>query len=149
MGNFTGIWGPREVDQDDKDHVRCFKCTALHEGKFTSFFAVESGVKQGCLLFGILFIIIIDWLMKGTTEGRDTGVQWVGNEVLEDADYADDLALTPEGVEDAQEKATRLIRKAKLVGLKVNAKKMEILMNVWDQSPVVMNDQNLKDVVSI
>ena len=82
-----------------------FKCTVLHEGKFTSFFAVESGVKQGCLLSGILFIMIIDWLMKRTTEGRDTGVQWVGNEVLEDVNYADDLALKSDRVEDAQGKA--------------------------------------------
>ena len=27
-----------------------FKCSVLHEGKFSSFLDIESGVKRGCLL---------------------------------------------------------------------------------------------------
>ena len=77
---------------------------------------MESGVKQGCLLSGLLFVIVIDWLMKRTTEGRDTGVEWVNGEILEDIDYADDLALPSEGYEDAQEKMTRLARRARGCG---------------------------------
>ena len=124
-----------------------FKCAVLHEGELSSFFAVESGVKQGCLLSGLLFVIVIDWLMKRTTEGRDTGVEWVNGEILEDIDYADDLALPSEGYEDAQEKMTRLARRARGVGLKVNAKKTEILrLNCWDQSPITLEGQVLRDV---
>ena len=85
-----------------------FKCTVLHEGEFSSYFTVESGVKQGCLLSGLLFIVVIDWLMKRTTGVRDTGVEWVNGEILEDIDYADDLALPSEGIEDAREKMPRL-----------------------------------------
>ena len=111
--------------------IRClydgFECTVLHEGEFSRFFVVETGVKQGCLLSGLLFVVIIDWLMRQTTEGRDTGVAWVGEEILEDLDYADDLALTSEGIDDSQEKITRLVRRAKKVGLKVNVKKTKLL----------------------
>ena len=81
-----------------------FKCTVFHKGKFLSFFDVELGVKQGCLLSGLLFRVIIDWLMNWTTWRRDTGVEWVDGEVLEDVDYADDLALLSDDTEDAQEK---------------------------------------------
>ena len=61
-------------------------------------------MKQGCLLSGLLFVIVIDWLMREMTSARDTGVEWVEGEILEDLDYADDLALVLEGVDDAQEK---------------------------------------------
>jgi hypothetical protein len=43
--------------------------------------------------------------------------------LLEDLDYADDLGLVSNNFEDAQEKMTRLSKKAKTVGLKVSAKK--------------------------
>ena len=90
-------------------------------------------MKQGCLLSGLLFVIVIDWLMIETTARRDTGVAWLEDEVLEDLDYADDLALTSEGIDDTQEKIVRLVRKAKKLGLKVNVKKTKILrMNCPD-----------------
>ena len=80
-----------------------FECAVLHEGKFSNYFAVETGVKQGCLLSELLFLVVIDWLMKQTTEGliEDTGLGWVEDEILEDLDYADDLALPSESIEDA------------------------------------------------
>ena len=43
-------------------------------------------------------MIVIDWLMREMTSARDTGVEWVEGEILEDLDYADDLALVLEGV---------------------------------------------------
>ena len=49
----------------------------------------------------LLFTIITDWLMKRTTKGRDMGIKWVGEEVLDDIDYADDLAIPSGEVEDA------------------------------------------------
>ena len=54
-----------------------FRCVVLYEKKYSRFFAVESGVKQGYLLSGFLFMLIIDWLMKKMTEHRYTGVEWV------------------------------------------------------------------------
>ena len=39
----------------------------LHKGSYSSFFLVETGVKQGCLLSGFLFVVITDWLMTKTT----------------------------------------------------------------------------------
>ena len=57
------------------------------------------------------------------------------------------MALPSEGYEDAQEKMTRLARRARGVGLKVNAKKTEILrLNCWDQSPITLEGQVLRDV---
>ena len=63
-----------------------FQCMVLYEGKCSSFFLVETGVKQGCLLSGLLFVIVIDWLMREMTFARNTGVEWVEGEILEDLD---------------------------------------------------------------
>ena len=34
-----------------------------------------SGVKQGCIMSGFLFLFAIDWIMNLTSEGRRTGAQ--------------------------------------------------------------------------
>jgi sensor histidine kinase YesM len=84
-------------------------------------------VKQGCLLSGLLFLLVIDWLMKRVTENGSLGVRWIGEEILEDLDYADNLGLVSENFEDTQEKMNRLAEEARVMGLKVSAKKTEIL----------------------
>ena len=57
------------------------------------------------------------------------------------------LPLIKHSHKDAQEKMTRLARRDRGVGLKVNAKKTEILrLNCWDQSPITLEGQVLRDV---
>jgi hypothetical protein len=104
-----------------------FVCGVLHNGKTSPFFAIETGVKQGCLLSGLLFLLVIDWLLKRTTEGRQEGIEWVNEEILEDLDYADDLGLLSGNFDDLQEKTTRLNENAKKVGLKISIKKTEVM----------------------
>jgi hypothetical protein len=59
-----------------------FRCAVIHDEKFFAYFAVESGVKQGCILTGLLFLLIVNWMMKKTTENRVTGIGWVGDKPL-------------------------------------------------------------------
>ena len=123
-----------------------FECAVIHEGKLSTYFQVETGVKQGCLLSGLLFLLAIDWLMKRVTEKRQTGIEWINGETLEDLDYADDLGLVSDDFDDTQEKMMRLSRNAKKLGLKVSAKKTEILrINSWDNRKVMLEGQALKD----
>jgi hypothetical protein len=66
---------------------------------------------------------------------------------LEDVDYADDLGLVTENVRQAQERMTRLARKAKGVGLKVSGKKTQIMrMNCEDDGRILLEGQVLEDV---
>ena len=108
-------------------------------------------MKQGCLLSGLLFVLVVDWLVRQTVEGQrvghDTGVKWVDGKVLEDLDYADDIALVSEGFDDLQEKSKRLERRAKKAGLHINVDKTEVLrVNVGDDQKVVVQGKELRDV---
>ena len=46
-------------------------------------FALNSGVRQGCVMSAFLFIMAIDWLMKTVTEQKQTGIRWSLFSVLE------------------------------------------------------------------
>jgi hypothetical protein len=97
-----------------------FECAVIHEEKLSAYFEVETGVKQGCLLSGLLFLLVIDWLMRRTTEVRGTGIEWVFNTVLEDLDYADDLGLVSDNFDDALEKMTSFVRNFPCQTLKIS-----------------------------
>jgi len=42
---------------------------------------------------GLLFNIVINWVLCRTREGRRRGIHWILTSVLEDLDYADDVVL--------------------------------------------------------
>ena len=46
---------------------------------------------------GFLFLLVIDWVMRRTIEGRRTGIRWQFANKLEDLDFADDVALVASG----------------------------------------------------
>ncbi|KAL9968248.1 hypothetical protein ACROYT_G026600 [Oculina patagonica] len=102
---------------------RDFTCSVLHEGNLTPWFAVETGVKQGCMMSPLLFLITLDWVMKETTTHQRTGIRWKLTTVLEDLDYADDLCLLSTHGTHLGEKTARLQNNARRVGLKINTKK--------------------------
>ena len=42
---------------------------------------------------GFFFLLVDDWVMRRTSEGRRTGIRCNFTDVLEDLDFADDIAL--------------------------------------------------------
>ena len=60
--------------------IRCtfqdMSCKIAHAGQLSKSFEVKTGVRQGCLLSLFLFLLVIDWIMKTTTTGRNNGIQW-------------------------------------------------------------------------
>ena len=120
------------VNQISKFYLSFKCCVALDNNNNTEWFDIETGVRQGCLLSPILFILAIDWVMRKTTGDRKRGIQWGLFNQLEDLDFADYLALLASNHRNMQEKSDRLVKYAKQVGLYVNTDKTEA-MNISNQ----------------
>ena len=82
---------PSKIINLVKMSYKNFRCAVEHEGKLSKWFPVMPGVRQGCVMSGFLFVLVIDWIMRKTTR-RKRGIKW-GLDTTEDLDFADDLAL--------------------------------------------------------
>ena len=113
-----------------------FECSVLLDNSVSESFPVNSGVRQGCILSPLLFVILIDWIMKRTTHDQARGIQWTMFTKLEDLDFADDIALLSTTRSQMQTKMERLKNFAQQTGLVINKKKTEAMMvNVSPETP--------------
>ena len=95
---------------------------------------------------GFLFIVVVDWIMRNTNISR-RGIRWQLTSVLEDLDYADDLALISSRFRDIQDKTSRLNEVAKYTGLNINVKKTKALrVNCKVNTPLKIGDEDVEDV---
>lgn len=51
-----------------KSNYEGMTCRVINEWQFSRQFRVQTGVRQGCLLYLFLFLLVIDWIMKMTTK---------------------------------------------------------------------------------
>ena len=110
---------------------------------------MKTGVRQGCLLSPFLFILVIDWIMKTTTTGRNNGIQWTLRTQLDGLDFADDLALLSHSHSQMQDKTTVLETISAGTGLKINRKKTELMkMNTTANAPVAVGGEPIREVES-
>ena len=68
-------------------------------------------------------MIVLDWIIRGTTKDKKRGLQWSLMEQLEDIDYADDIDLISQRHTDMKEKLLKFDEEARKTGLKINVKK--------------------------
>jgi hypothetical protein len=79
------------------------------------------------LLSAIIFLIVLDGVLKRSLDGRRRGILWRLTEHLEDFGYADDIVLLSRNFRDMQEKLDDLVEEFQKVGLRVNIKKTKDL----------------------
>ena len=133
--------------------IRCtfqdMSCKIAHAGQLSESFEVKTGVRQGCLLSPFLFLLVIDWIMKTTTTGRNNGIQWTLWTQLDDLDFADDLALLSHNHSQMQDKTTLLEETTSAgTGLKINRKKTELMkMNTTANAPITVGGEPIREVV--
>ncbi|PVD19664.1 hypothetical protein C0Q70_20154 [Pomacea canaliculata] len=89
---------------------------------------MKTGVRQGCILSPKIFLMVIDWVMRKTTQDNNTGIQWTFTKQLEDLDFADDISLLYHRQQHAQTKLSKLAEEAEKTGLKINKKKTENIL---------------------
>ena len=124
-------------------------CRNAHAGQLSESFEVKTGVRQGCLLSPFLFLMVIDWIMKITTTGRNNGIQWTLWTQLDDLDFADDLALLSHNHSQMQDKTTLLETIPAGTGLKINWKKTELIkINTTANTPVTVGGEPVREAES-
>ena len=112
------------IIKDLYDGSEC--CVKTNDGQ-TDWFKIMTGVRQGCILSPLLFGIAIDWVMKNTIDEYNHGVKWIGEDHLGDLDFADDIALMSESIEEMQIMTNNVANKAGAIGLKINGSKTETM----------------------
>ena len=123
---------------------RNFECSIIMGSKISKTFPVNSGVRQGCILSPMLFLITIDWVMRQTTADKARGIQWTLLSHLEDLDFADDLALLASRNEHLQKKTDRLVNFASQTGLEINTAKTKVMsINTANPPPITIKDKEL------
>lgn len=70
-----------------------------------------TGARQGCLLSPYLILLVIDWIIRTTTSGKNNGtcIPWTPVTQLNDLDFADALALHSHNHSKIQGKTTHLV----------------------------------------
>ena len=99
----------------------------------TELFDITAGVLQGDTLAPFLFIIVLDYAMrKAMADGKEEDLGFTitprrsrrhPKEVLADLDFADDIALLSDAIEQAQELLLRVETECSKVGLGLNGPK--------------------------
>lgn len=113
----------------------------------TDWFNLFVGVLQGDTLAPYLFIIVLDYVMRQATEGKEEELDLtlkkrqsrrIGAQSVTDLDFADDLALLSNLVEEAQELLNRVEVSAGSFGLLINGKKTEVMPILYTLSKEIL-----------
>ena len=87
--------------------------------------------------------------MTKTVENNNNGIRWNFTTVLEDTDFADDLALLSSKKTHIQKKVDRLNKHSKAIGIKTSIKKTKLMRyNAKDQNSILINGKDVEDVDS-
>ena len=82
----------------------------MDEEDTTEWFKIRTGIKQGCNMSGLLFLLVVDWVMRKTLQESNTGIGWKITTELENLNSTD-----------------KLTHEAGKVGLKVKMEKCKLL----------------------
>ena len=102
----------------------------------TDFFKITAGVLQGDTLAPYLFVIVLDFALRRAIEGREEELGFTlhrrrsrrtGPKVVTDLDFADDIALLSDRVEQAKAMLESVETECAQVGLMINASKTKFM----------------------
>jgi hypothetical protein len=101
----------------------------VRSGKETSeAFEVETGVKQGALLSPVIFITVLDCILRIALDDLP-GVKVATGFKITDLDFADDIALLAGSTADMQSMMDSLDHVAASFGLQISAEKTKVMFN--------------------
>jgi hypothetical protein len=140
---------PEKITNIIRNSYEGMTCRVVHGRQLTRAFQVKTGVRQGCLLSPLLFLLVIDWIMKSSTAHKQNGIQWTLWTKLDDLDFADDLALLSHTQQQMQEKTNIIAKTSASTGLNINKGKSKILkVNTANSTPIKLEGVELEEVES-
>ena len=112
-----------------------FSGQVVHSGQKTKPLNMRTGVTQGCLLSPLLLLAAFYWVTR-TTFTRSCGILWSFTTSFKGLDFADDLALLSQRVQDLRDKIQVLKKQGANVGLKFNAPRTK-MMRIYIPNAVI------------
>ena len=138
---------PKQIVGLIKETYRGYICRVVHEGCVSEPFPVRTGVRQGCILSPLMFLIMIDAVMCNVNRDRRRGIRWGLVDRLEDLDFADDVCLLSEAYREMQAKLGDLTQEARRAGLAINVKKTKVLrINTNKKERFMLGDESIVNV---
>ena len=86
------------------DKYEGFECTVVYGSVTSDWFMIKSRLKQGFVMCGFLFLLCLDLVMRKAPTDKRRGIRWNFTSLLEDLDFADDIALLPSPFNDWHER---------------------------------------------
>ena len=121
-------------------HTDISSC-ALNNGHASRFFSIKRGVRQGCPLSGLLFVIGLELLARAVK--RDALIKGItiGNKEIKTSMYADDTTVFVNDTDSILHLLNMLEKFRSISGLQVNTSKTEALwLGCWkDRSDTPFN----------
>ena len=87
------LWIPDKMVRVIDGIYAGFECVVVDESVTSDWFMIKSGVKQGSVMSGFLFLLCLDWVMRKATADKRRRIRWNFTTVLEDLHFADDIGI--------------------------------------------------------
>ena len=112
----------------------------INNGKASNFFKLERGVRQGCCLSALLFIVVAEILaINIRADSFVNGIE-INNEVFKISQLADDTTLYLSDIESLKKMFLKLEKFSLCSGLKINKEKTEVFpLNINSEAEKVID----------
>ena len=119
---------PEKVIKVIQSFYKDSRCAVRADGEVGEWFQIITGVRQGCVLSPLIFLLVMDWILRRAADTGKNGLEWVSGQRLTDLDFADDTALLDSTWAGMIDLTGRVEAEAATVGLRINADKTKVMV---------------------
>ena len=107
---------------------------------------MKTGVRQGCILLPMLFLLVVNRIINTITEDSRTGMLWTHCYQVHNLDFADDIGLLSHNYKHAQDKIQLLATTQEMTALTIKRSKAKAMrINSAMEEPIKLNSKATED----